>query len=460
MERVPVSPKRGAAAERDWTKGNIIGNLLSLGWPMMVGGSLNMLGPTIDMIWVGKLGTAAIAGVGISGMVVMLVNSMMMGLYQGLRAMVARFIGAGNPKEANHVAQQALVLSIAYSIIMAAIGILFAERMLILLGVGSDVVRQGAPYLRINFVGMVTMSFRNMTEATMQASGDSRRPMWVAVFFRLFHIALCPFLVFGWWLFPPIGVSGAAVTNVFSQGLGAGIGLWLLFSGRTRLRLSLRNFRIDPVIIWRLVKLALPASITAMERTLGNLILMWFMTPFGTLAVAGHTLNQRVEMFLAVPAMGMGQAAGVLAGQNLGARQPKRAERTGWLGAGFLSAMMLILSGAILLWAENIIRIFSSDPDLVQLAGTFLRIAAAGYLVMGVSAVLQQCINGAGDTLVPMVIMLLNMWLVQVPLAYFLPRVTSLGVFGVRWAMVIGMATAAVVYIIYFRLGRWKRQKV
>ena len=113
-----------------------------------------------------------------------------------------------------------------------------------------------------------------------------------------------------------------------------------------------------------------------------------------------------------------------------------------------------------MLWAENIIRIFSSDPDLVKLAGTFLRIAAAGYLVMGVSAVLQQCINGAGDTLVPMVIMLLNMWLVQVPLAYFLPRVTSLGVFGVRWAMVIGMATAAVVYIIYFRLGRWKRKKV
>jgi putative MATE family efflux protein len=460
MERAPVSPRRGAAAERDWTKGNIIGNLLSLGWPMMVGGSLNMLGPTIDMIWVGKLGTAAIAGVGISGMVVMLVNSMMMGLYQGLRAMVARFIGAGNPKEANHVAQQALVLSIAYSIIMAAIGILFAERMLILLGVGPDVVKQGTPYLRINFVGMVTMSFRNMTEATMQASGDSRRPMWVAVFFRLFHIALCPFLVFGWWLFPPLGVSGAAVTNVFSQGLGAGIGLWLLFSGRTRLRLSLRNFRIDPVIIWRLVKLALPASVTAMERTLGTLILMWFMTPFGTLAVAGHALNQRVEMFLVVPAMGMGQAAGVLAGQNLGARQPERAERTGWLGAGFLSAMMLIFSGAILLWAENIIRIFSSDPDLVKLAGTFLRIAAAGYLVMGVSAVLQQCINGAGDTLVPMVIMLLNMWLVQVPLAYFLPRVTSLGVFGVRWAMVIGMATAAVVYIIYFRLGRWKRKKV
>ncbi len=451
---------RRVALERDWTKGNIFRNLMSLGWPMMVGGSLDMLGPTIDMIWVGRLGVASIAGVGVAGMVVMLVQSMMMGLYMGLRAMVARFIGAGDAKEANHVAQQALVVSVAYSVTMAAIGIFFAEPIMILMGVGPDVVAQGAPYLRINFVGMVTMSFRRMSESTMQASGDSRRPMWIAVFYRLFHIALCPFLVFGWWLFPRLGVSGAAMTNVFSQGIGAALGLWFLFSGRTWLWLTLRNFRLDPAIIWRLMKLALPASVTAMERTLGNLILMWFMTPFGTLAVAGHTLNQRVEFILHVPAMGLGQAAGVLAGQNLGAGQPARAERTGWLGAGFLSGVMFIVSSAVFLCAESIIHIFSSDPDLIVLASTFIRIAAAGYLVMGLTAVLQHCITGAGDTLTPMVIMLLNMWLVQVPLAYFLPRVTNMGVYGVRWAIVAGTATAAIIYATYFGLGRWKSKKV
>lgn len=232
MEEVGVPPRRGARFERDWTKGGIIGNLFSLGWPMMVGGSLNMLGPTIDMIWVGKLGAAAIAGVGVAGMIVMLANSMMMGLYQGLRAMVARFIGAGNPRGANHVTQQALVIGLTYSIVMAATGIFLAKPIMILMGVGADVVDQGVPYLRINFVGMVTMSLRMAGEAAMQASGDSKKPMWVAVFFRLFHVALCPFLVFGWWLFPRLGVSGAALTNVFSQGIGAAIGLWFLFSGR------------------------------------------------------------------------------------------------------------------------------------------------------------------------------------------------------------------------------------
>jgi putative MATE family efflux protein len=460
MARIGFSRGSGSASNRDWTKGSIIGNLLSLAWPMMAGGSLDMLGPTIDMIWVGKLGAASIAGVGVSGMVTMLVQSMMMGLYMGLRAMIARFIGSGDVKGANHVAQQSLIVNVVYSITMAFIGIFFAESILILMGVEPDVVAQGAPYLRIQFVGMVTMGFRRMSESTMQASGDSVRPMIIAIFYRLFHIVLCPFLVFGWWIFPRLGVSGAALTNVFSQGIGAVLGMWFLFSGQTRLRLTLRNFHLDPAMIWRLVKLALPASITAMERTLGNLVLIWFMTPFGTLAVAGHTINQRVEMFIHTPAMGLGQAAGVLAGQNLGARQPERAEKTGWMGAGFLAGIMVIVSLTILLWAENIVGIFSSDPELIKIAGTFLRIASAGYLVMGITAALQQCVNGAGDTMIPMVIMLLNMWAVQVPLAYFLPKVTELGVFGVRWAIVAGTATAAIIYAVYFRLGRWKNKVV
>jgi putative MATE family efflux protein len=460
MARIGFSGGRGSIPGRDWTKGSIIGNLLSLAWPMMTGGSLDMLGPTIDMIWVGKLGAASIAGVGVSGMVTMLVQSMMMGLYQGLRAMVARFVGAGDVKGANHVAQQSLFINVIYSITMAIIGIFFAEHILILMGVEPDVVEQGAPYLRIQFVGMVTMSFRRMSESTMQASGDSMKPMLIAIFYRIFHIVICPFLVFGWWIFPRLGVSGAALTNIFSQGLGAALGMWFLFGGHTRLRLTLRNFRFDPTMIWRLVKLALPASVTAMERTLGNLVLIWFITPFGTLALAAHTINQRVEMFIHTPAMGLGQAAGVLAGQNLGARQPVRAEKTGWLGASFLAGVMLVVSLVVLLWAENIVSIFTADAQLVEITSTFLRIASAGYLVMGITAALQQCVNGAGDTLIPMVIMLLNMWAVQVPLAYFLPKVTGLGVFGVRWAIVAGAATSAIIYTIYFRLGRWKNKRV
>ncbi len=454
------STGRRAASYRDWTKGNIFHNLLSLAWPMIVSNSLNILGPVIDMVWVGKLGAASIAGVGVAGMAVMLVTSARMGLTVGTRAIVARFIGTGDTESANHVAQQAFIISGSYVIVAVSIGIFFAESILSLFGLEPDVVAEGAAYMRIMFIGSIAMSFRIMAEGIMQASGDTVTPMRISVSFRVFHALLCPFLVFGWWIFPRLGVSGAAMTNVLSQSLGTALGLWVLFSGRSRLRLTLKNFRLDLGIIWRIVKIGVPASIMSMERTFGNLVLMWFMAPFGTLAVAAHTLIQRVQAVFRMPCMGLGHGAGVLVGQNLGAHQPERAEKSGWLAAGLAEGFTLTASVVILLWAEGIIRIFNAEPGVVELASTFLRIQAAGYLVMGLYFVLQNCISGAGDTLPPMLVTLLNFWLVQIPLAFFLPKVTNLGVYGVRWAIVAGLVVGAIAYTTYFRQGRWKHKKV
>ena len=465
MVEEPEGPAEGRTgrrrkSDRDWTQGSIAGNLWSLSWPMLIGQGLNMLGPTIDMIWVGRLGSASIAGVGIAGMIVMLVMMGRMGLNMGMRAMVARFVGAGDVERANHVAQQAFAISGTYAIVMAAIGVFFAEPMLRIFGVEADVVAEGAAYMRIMFIGAAAMSFRMMSSSIMQASGDAKTPMKVNIFFRLFHVALCPFLVFGWWIFPRLGVSGAAITNVFSQSLGTGIGLWFLFSGRSRLRLTLRDFHLDLGIIWRIVKVGIPASIMGMQRSLGNLVVMWFMAPFGTLAVAAHTLGQRIERFLFIPGMGLGMGAGVLAGQNLGAQKPERAEKSGLLAVGMVVGIMFFCSVAVLLWPGSVIRIFSPEPDLVDIASSFLRIAAAGYIMMSLNAVFRQFLSGVGDTLAPMVISIVMIWLVQMPLAVILPQVTNLGVYGVRWAIVAGMVAGAVAYIIYFRLGRWKSKKV
>jgi len=449
-----------ASVSRDWTKGSILRNLLSLSWPMVVSNSLNMIGPTVDMIWVGRLGAADIAAVGVAGIAVMLVQAALMGLFMGLRAMVARSIGAGDEDSANRIAQQAVVVGAVSSVTLAIIGIFFAEGILALVGLEPEVIDLGAAYLRIQFIGMVAMSFRMITDGTMQASGDSMTPMKIAFAFRMLHIALSPFLIFGWWLFPRLGVSGAALTNVISQSLGTGLGFWILMTGRSRLRLSFRRFRIDPGIIWRMIRVGLPASVMGIERNLGQYVLMWFMAPFGTLAVAAHTLNQRIEMFLFMPAWGLGMAAGVLVGQNLGAQQTARAERSGWLATAIVEGFIVICLLAILIWAEAFIHIFSSDPGVVSLGATFLRIATAGYIVMGLTAVLQQCISGSGDTMPPMLASILTMWLIQLPLAYFLSHFTNLGVYGVRWAIVIGTAAGAIAYTVYFRSGRWKRKVV
>jgi putative MATE family efflux protein len=426
----------------------------------MVGNTFNMLGPTIDMIWVGKLGSTSIAAVGISGMAVMLTQTLMMGIFGGLRAIVARSVGEGDKETANHAAQQAFVISTAFSLVIAVIGIFFAEQILGLFGVSPDVISEGAAYMRIQFVGMITLAMRFMTEATMQASGDVTTPMKIAVIFRIFHVALCPFLVFGWGFFPAMGVKGAALTNVFSQGLGTAIGLWFLINGRTRLRLSFKNFRVDPGMIWRLFSIGFPASVMGIQRNMGQFLLIRLIASYGTIAMAAHTLGQRVDMFIFMPGGGIGMAAGVLAGQNLGANQPDRAEKSGWLAALMTEAIMAAFSVVILVWAEPIVRIFNSQPELVEVAARFLRIAATGYFIMGLPAVLMQCIAGVGDTVPPMVWSMVTLWLVLLPLAYFLPQLTGIGVYAIRWAQVAEIAVMAVGFTIYFRSGRWKRKKV
>jgi putative MATE family efflux protein len=460
MGDVESSSKKNAAFTRDWTQGSVIGNLLALAWPVVISQGLTMLGPTIDMIWVGKLGADAIAAVGLSAMVIMVAGALMMGLFTSLRAMVARCVGAGDEKGAVHAVQQAFVLGAVLSIIMAIIGIFLSKQMLMLFGAEAKVLEEAVLYNRIQFVGMVTMTLRLMTEATMQSSGDTATAMRIGVIFRLFHITFCPFLVFGWWVFPRLEVRGAAIMDIISQGLGGALGMWFLFAGRTRLRVTLTDFHLDLDNIWRQVKIGIPASINMVLRGLVGLVMMKFIVPYGTFAMAAHSLSQRVEAFLEVAAMALGNAGGVLAGQNLGAGKPERAARTGWLAVGLATGFMLVIAILILIWPETLVRLFGTEPGLVEIGSKFLMIATVGFVMMGPAAVLTNCLNGVGDTMIPLLASLVTMWGLQLPLAAFLPRVANLGVYGVRWAMVIALAMRAFTYIFYFRLGRWKRKKL
>ena len=442
---------------------------------MVVSSVLNMLGPTIDMIWVGSLGSDAIAGVGVAGIAVGLVMSAVMGLSMGMRAMIARFIGAQDRKSANHVALQAFVLGVAISLVVVIIGLFFTESIMRLFDLEEAVILMGTSYLRIVFLGGVVMIVRMMCESAIQSAGDAVTPMWISVVFRAFHVVICPFLVLGWWIFPRLGVDGAAYTNIISQTLGLGLSMWVLFAGRSiyfdrarkrfrlgwgRMKLVIKNFRIDPGIIWRIIRIGLPSGVMAMQGALGGFFLIKIMGPFGTYAVAAHTIVSRVEMIIFMPVVGLGMAAGILAGQNLGAGQPDRAETSGWRAVFMALAFMAVCCLALLLGAEVIMNIFNSEPELVDMGSTFLRIGAIGYFMIGFVIVMQFCISGAGDTIPPMIFSIFMVWGLQIPLAYFLPDATGLGIDGVRWAIVISIAVSAVAYTAYFKLGRWKRKKV
>ncbi|UCB43853.1 MAG: MATE family efflux transporter [Dehalococcoidales bacterium] len=487
--------------ERDWTQGSVTRNLLVLSWPMMVTEGLYMIGISIDMVWVGRLGEAAIAGIGVAGIYAGVQMMIMTGLSIGTRALVARYIGARDVEGANYAAQQAFVVSVAYTVVMAVLGVVFAEKVLTLMGFTPDVVAIGADYMRIMFgLGSVTVAFWNMGYSIIQASGDATTPLVITIFYRILHIPLCYALVLGEWGFPQMGSNGAAIANVISRATGMVLVLWALYVGWAvsfnpkrwllgwagatpgrslpgrvlgfmavwrvfvvgpgRLRLTMRGFRVDLAMVWRMVKIGIPASVMGMQRSLSMIVIAGLVSAFGRTAVAAHSVQQRVEMVLMPVNLGLGLSSGVLAGQNLGADQPGRAERSSWQAAALSAGLMIICSAAVFFWAENIVRIFNSEPDLVATTSTFLRIAAAGYIFLGVGTVLMQSLSGAGDTVPPMVFGIIAAWAVTVPLAYFLPRVGNLDVEGVRWALVSGFVAQAILVITYFRFGRWKRKKV
>ncbi|MBN2076229.1 MAG: MATE family efflux transporter [Dehalococcoidales bacterium] len=446
--------------ERDWTQGNIFKNLVSLSWPMIINEFLWGIGSVIDMIWVGRLGSDSIAGVGVAGIIVMLLMSSLFGLTTGTAALVARAVGAGDKEGANHAAQQSYIIGGVYAVTLSVLGIILAEPLMVLFGLEPGVVHEGATYLRIQLAGSILMTFWVIGEFTMYASGDGKTPMKISIIARILHLIFAPLLVLGWGIFPRLGVSGAALANIIAYCGGMILAFWALFGGKTRLKLTLKNFRIDLNLIWRTIKIGIPSSVSNIQRSLSNLVLLWLIAPFGTSAVAGHSLCQRIEGILFMPGMGLGMAAGTLVGQNLGASRSERAEKSGWMASGVVTGIMVIGSVAILLWAEEIIGIFTTESELIEMASIFMRIATAGYLVMGFSSVLMQSISNAGDTLPPMVFNIVMMWLVQIPLAWALPKYTGMEVLGVRWAIVIGRYVAGIAYIIYFRLGRWKLKKV
>ena len=453
-------PGKETAPKRDWTSGSVIRNLLLLSWPMVVMESLWMVSQLTDLIWVGRLGAQSIAGVGIANVLLAMVYSVDMGMVVGVRAMIARCVGAGDTKGADHVAGQAILLGSVWGLLVTAVGAFLARPILSLLGAESAVLSEGAAYLQLMLIGWVAFEVMVMGLYAIQSSGDAVTPMLVEGLMRTVHIALCPFLVLGLWFFPHLGVRGAALANVIGQGLGTVMILGILFSGYSRLRIRISDIRFAPRTMWRLLKVDIPAVGMNLQASFGNILLMKIIMPFGTMAVAAHSLASRVEMFLSVPGVGLGAGAGVLVGHNLGAAQPKRAVKTAWLAVGFVQAFMMACSVVILLWAEKVVGVFTTDQSVVQLGSTLLRISTAGYLVTALTYVLQNCVAGAGDTVPNMVISIGSMWAILLPMAFLLPRFTNLGIYGVRWAMAANLIVAAMASLAYFATGRWKTKRI
>jgi putative MATE family efflux protein len=435
----------------DYTQGSLGRAILLLSVPMMLEMALESVFAVVDVFFVSTLGPSAIATVGLTESVLTLVYAVSIGLTMGTTAFVARRIGEKDPRGAADAAVQSIAVGLAASIPFSLAGIFFARDILRLMGADAWSLEHGWRFTAWMLGGNVVIMLIFINNAIFRGAGDAAIAMRVLWLSNGINLVLDPSLIRGWGPFPRLGVEGAGVATTIGRGVGVLVQLFVLFRGAKHIRILRDQVRLHTEVMGTLIRTSIGSSWIGLVR---------IASAFGSEVVAGYTIAVRIFVFTLLPAWGLSNAAATLVGQNLGARQPERAERsvwlTGWLNMTFLGVVSL----AYIFFNEPLMRLFTAEPGVVTAGAECMRIVAYGYLIYAWGQVMPQAFNGAGDTMTPTKINFFCFWLLEIPLAWFLALHLGLGQKGVWWSIVAAELAAGLAGIVLFRRGGWKTIRV
>jgi len=447
-------------SHQDYTQGSIERAILLLSVPMVLEMCMESLFGVVDFFWVAHLGADAMATVGLTESALTIVYALAMGLSISVTATVARRVGEKDEAGAATAAVQGIAVGVLVSIATGTLGFLFGGHWLAAMGAAHSVVASGSAYTRIILAGTVTVFQLFLINAVFRGAGDAAtamRTLWIA---NAVNLCLNPCLIFGLGPFPKLGLAGSAVGTTIGRGVGVVFQVWILWSGRGRIRVNKGNLRLDWKVMLRLIRLSLGAIVQLMVQMAGWIGVVRIVSAFGSAAVAANTLAIRIIIFAILPSWGMSNAAATLVGQNLGAGRPGRAEKSVWK-TGLYNMLFLGTVGLVFIaFAERIIGLFTKDPAVAPIAVTCLTYLSYGYVSYAYGMVVSSAFNGAGDTLTPTVLNLICFWAVQLPLAYFLAFTAGFGLRGVFASVVAADSLLALLAIVWFRRGKWKQQVV
>jgi putative MATE family efflux protein len=446
--------------DRDLTSGSLHRNIWFLAIPMILEASVLNISQLLDTYWIGKLGSAALAALMISSSIRWVINSMANGLGNGGLAVVARRIGEKDNTSAAHATWQTIILGVIMSALLSGVGFLVARPMLLMMGADAEVLPIGLEYLHITMGGLFTVVLIFAINSILRGAGEARLAMIVLFVATAVTVVSEGVLVFGLGPFPAMGVSGSAYGIVLGYGSGVVLQMFFLLSGRTSIHLSLKNLQFDFPLMWRIFKISFPSTIQMFLRSSSRMIVLGVVGVFGTYATAGYGVANRIMLIAIIPAFGLSNSAGTLVGQNLGAKKPKRAEQTTWWVTFYAVLYIMVAGGLIFTFSRQIIAFFDPTPEVVAIGSACLRIVVPTQLLYVVGIVLGRGFIGAGNTVPAMMVNLLTLWGVEVPLTYALSQWLGLDLTGVWVGISLANASNGLLYIYWFRKGRWKQQVV
>lgn len=420
---------------------------------------LNMMG-IIDMLFVGRLGATSVAAVGMGGIMIGFIIMLAVGVGMGTTALVANAVGRGDGGYADLVTSQAVSMGIILSILLAALVLPLAPEIIRAMGAEPDVVEDGAAYLRIVVVGSYALLVHMALAAALRGAGDAMTPMKAVIIAIIVNLILDPIMIYGLFGFPALGVAGSALATVIGRTVGMFLLLVTLLGRRESVlavHLSLMWPRFD--IFMSIFRIGIFATGRGMLHNISRLALMRLAAMFGTPAIAAFGIAFRLQMLILGPGRGFGTAAAAMVGQNLGGGQPERAERSGWIAAGFAFMIGVLFTIGFWIAPSSLIRIFNNDPAVVTAGASLLTWFAASFSLLLVGAVLREAMTGAGDSLRPMIISGISEVLIALPLSAFLAfqlkNATGIWIGFFAGNTLMGLLSAAA-----FKKGRWRTVKV
>lgn len=440
-----------------YTEGKIFNSLFSLAVPIISANILQTTYQLIDTFWLGRLGAFAVAAVSISFPLLFLVLSIGSGLTLAGTVLVAQYKGGEDQPRVNFNSSQTMSLIFFVSLLLSVFSYFAAEPLMKLIGAGPEILEPSVSYFKVSSIGFVFLFLFFAFQSLMRGIGNVMLPVYIVLFTVFLNLVLDPLFIYGYGPIPGYGVAGAAVASIVTQALSAVAGLWILFRGKSGIKIHFREMKPHLKTLKRIVDLGVPASIEQSTRALGMIMMVVLVTGFGSEVVAAYGIGARILSFIIIPALGLAIATTSLVGQNIGAIKIRRAEKVANLSSQIAFFGLTGIGIIMFFFAEPLTAFFiPNDPQVIKDASLFIKIMAPSFGLLGVQQVLNGVFNGAGFTKASMLISILNLWIMRFPIAFLLSHNTNMGYEGIWWAFPISNAVAATAAFIYFKKGYWK----
>ena len=442
------------------TQATIRRDVLRLALPAMGEQMLSMMVGIVDTYLVGHLGAAPLAAVGLANQWVFLAMTLFGSVGTGATALIARFIGARDPDQADRALQQAMLLGVGLGLLATLLGVTLAGPAVLLLGAPADVIVPATNYLRVASTVFFFSTLMFIGNASLRGAGDTRTPLFVMLVVNSLNIVVAWAAINGHLGLPRMGVVGSALGAVTGRLAGGVLIIAILLRGRAGIQLKLSGLRFHRAMIKRILRVGLPTGLEQLLMRIGWMLFARILTTLGTVAYAANQVGVNGWSLSFMPGFGFALAATTLVGQSLGAQDPEGAQRRGYTAYWMGGLLMGLIGVLFILFPAQIVGFFTDDPAVIAVGTMPLRMVGFVQPFLAATMIFAGGLRGAGDTRFPMIVTGMSIFLLRLPLAYLLAIILNWGLLGAWAALALDMSVRGVLNFLRFRGGRWKTIQV